>query len=741
MGTSPSIKHIANATWLLWGTAVFWSGFFHTYLFWGIIWAWGLSFIILNILNPRMILSTGKQLFLSLALLALCLSSLVQQPWSHLLDEQNIAGLTNRIADKAALESPPLIFPRHFANGTPQDFYIYAPESARASLVLGQNKLPAQSLGHGLFRLEVRESLPGIEQESMTVQLLIDSGSYARQLDIRKPLPHPKVACTSPRSEAFALSETTDSLIIINRNGIVAELPTGNGPSACVQTGRRLFVSHLYENFIWEFNLETQNVVARHDVGSPQRSLALSLDGEILAATQVGAKPGVALLNLKKPQVIQEISLSRFPEWIAAGPQAQTWLVSSRQQPSLIRIQYSEEKWVHTQQALSRPIIAMTSARNGQSLYAATTGYTPSGEPLGGNHYIQDQILEFDTESLQVKARLITHKRAEKAKAPGDFLKWTAGAGPSSITILNNDNLLVAFSGTTEWWEIPANLSGLVKAFNVRPGGLRAPQGAAQLADGTLVLTSPAEGTIGLFNPLLEDTKLHQIGPTDETLAKNFPAALKIREGEKAFYEATRSGRSCQSCHLHADSDHVTHNIGDAHLEPATLSVRGIAGTAPYLRGGTYNQVRQLLHVPEELLGGYFIDDPQRGENIEAFITSLTLPVAHLEPATDASLAQQKRGLTVFIQARCSQCHSFPAFTNLSQHPAHRIFPEFPESNLELDTPSLLAVKHSPPYLFDGRAHTLEDVLGPEFKGTQHGMLENLSSSEKVDLIAFLESL
>ena len=741
MGSQPSIKQIPNATWLIWGTAVLWSGFFHGYLLWGLLWAWATSFVILNILSPKISLSLGRQLLIWLAVGGLSLSALTERPWEKLLANENLAGLSARLEDKAALENPPLIFPRHLAQGTPQDFYLYAPGSERASLKLGSENLPARALGQGLFRLSLRTDLVSIETESIAAELITDAGSHTRQMKIIKPLPHPKVACGSGSSQAYILSENTDSLVIVNQGGIIATLPTGNGPSGCVHLGDRLYVSHLYENFIWEFDLETRKVVGRHDVHAPQKSITSSHDGQILAATVLGTKPGVILLEPKQPGATTYIPLPVVPEWIAAGKNSQSWLISSRQQPALIRIQYLDKGWVHTKQLLSRPLITMVSARNGRSLYAATTGYSPSGQPLSGNHYIQDQILEFDTTSLEVIARLLTHKRTEKAKAPGDFLKWTAGAGPSSITVLGNGKLLVAFSGTTEWWEAPASLSGLVRALPIRPGGLRAPHGAAQLLDGTLVLTSPAEGTVALFNPALETTELHQLGPTDEALEKSFPSALKRRQGEKAFYEATRSGRACQSCHLHADSDHTTHNIGDELLEPATLSVRGIAGTAPYLRGGVYNQVRQLLHVPQELLGGYFIDDPQRGENIEAFIGSLTLPVANLAPASDTELDQQKRGLQLFVQARCIQCHSFPAFTNLSQHPARRIFPEFPEPNLELDTPSLMAIKHSPPYLFDGRAQTLGDVLGKEFEGTQHGRLEALSSPEKSDLIAFLESL
>ena len=183
------------------------------------------------------------------------------------------------------------------------------------------------------------------------------------------------------------------------------------------------------------------------------------------------------------------------------------------------------------------------------------------------------------------------------------------------------------------------------------------------------------------------------------------------------------------------------HNIGDQELMPATLSVRAIAGTSPYLRGGVYNRVRELLHVPNELLGGYFITDPLRELHIEAFVKSLAQPANPFRRENKANLKREQHGLEAFVKARCIACHALPAFTDLSQHPATRIFPNFPDPNFELDTPSLLLLKTTPPYLFDGRAKTIPEIFENVDANTQHGHMANLNSHEKDDLFFFLESL
>jgi len=658
-----------------------------------------------------------------------------------MLEEQNVYGLESRIIDKAALQNLPALFPRHLTEGMPQDFYIYAPGSKHANLEISTRQFNGVSLGEGLFRVSIRNGFPSIQADTTQASLHTSTGSHDRELTFTKALPHPRRTCGSGGAQAYIVSEETDEIYVVSEQGPVATLNTGNGPSSCIVLGNRLFVSHLYENHLWEFNTENGQPVHKHPVGAPQKSLAISTDKQTLAMALQGTAPGVAILDLTTPQEITRIALPLTPEWIAQGPSSLSWNLSSRHQPALIHLQQEEGKWTHTIEKLSRPLTTMVASKQGTTLFAATTGYHPTAKPLHGNHYIQDQILAFDSLSLEVVGRLITHKRTERARAKGDFLKWTAGAGPSALTLLENGDLLISFSGTTEWWRVPATLSGLVSHLEINSAGLAAPHGTAELSNGLLVLTSPAEGTIGLFNPSSQHTELFQLGPEDETLSTKFPAALKRRQGEKAFYEATRSGRSCQSCHLHADSDYSAHNIGDDHLTPATLSVRGIAGTSPYLRGGAYNRVRELLHVPQELLGGYFIFDPERGEALEAFVKSLSIASTRLEPSHPASLQREQKGLLTFTKARCITCHAFPAFTDLSQHPATRIFPDFKDPALEFDTPSLIGIKNSAPYLFDGRAQTLEQVLGSEHKGTDHGLLSELSVSEKNDLIFFLESL
>jgi cytochrome c peroxidase len=57
------------------------------------------------------------------------------------------------------------------------------------------------------------------------------------------------------------------------------------------------------------------------------------------------------------------------------------------------------------------------------------------------------------------------------------------------------------------------------------------------------------------------------------------------------------------------------------------------------------------------------------------------------------------------------------------------------------DTPTLLGVYRSAPYLHHGKAATLEELLTTANKGDKHGTTSQLTSSEVGDLVEFLKAL
>jgi cytochrome c peroxidase len=57
------------------------------------------------------------------------------------------------------------------------------------------------------------------------------------------------------------------------------------------------------------------------------------------------------------------------------------------------------------------------------------------------------------------------------------------------------------------------------------------------------------------------------------------------------------------------------------------------------------------------------------------------------------------------------------------------------------DTPTLLSIYRGAPYLHDGSAATLLDVVTTQNKGDLHGKTSHLEKNEIDDLVEFLKSL
>lgn len=102
------------------------------------------------------------------------------------------------------------------------------------------------------------------------------------------------------------------------------------------------------------------------------------------------------------------------------------------------------------------------------------------------------------------------------------------------------------------------------------------------------------------------------------------------------------------------------------------------------------------------------------GRAIAAFERMLTTPDTpfdrFLRGATNALTDLQKRGLRVFSESGCVQCHGGPMLSDFKPHFIGA--PDSgPDSRVPLRTPTLRNLKHTAPYMHNGRLRTLNDVF------------------------------
>jgi YVTN family beta-propeller protein len=228
-----------------------------------------------------------------------------------------------------------------------------------------------------------------------------------------------------------------------------------------------------------------------------------------------------------------------------------------------------------------------------------------------------------------------------------------------------------------------------------------------------------------------------------------------IRRGERVFARAatTFQGQfSCRSCHPdgHVDGlaydfdiDGVGRNVVD------NRNLQGLAGTEPFKWTGLNPSLRvqcgprfAKVLTRSDPFGEKDLDD------LDAFIFSMPptrSPSAG--PWTDA----QKRGRDLFFAtktpdgreipygARCSTCHRPPLYTD---HILADVGTRGPLDDTSLfDTPHLLGVASSAPFLHDGRAATLEEIWTVWNPKDEHGITNTMNKIQLNDLVEYLKRL
>ena len=93
----------------------------------------------------------------------------------------------------------------------------------------------------------------------------------------------------------------------------------------------------------------------------------------------------------------------------------------------------------------------------------------------------------------------------------------------------------------------------------------------------------------------------------------------------------------------------------------------------------------------------------------------------------------------MFEKAGCAECHNGPHFTDQNKYDVGTGEGEY--AGTAFDTPGLREIWRTYPYLYDGRAKTLREVLTTFNPEDRHGKTSNLTEEEIDELTEYLLSL
>jgi hypothetical protein len=234
--------------------------------------------------------------------------------------------------------------------------------------------------------------------------------------------------------------------------------------------------------------------------------------------------------------------------------------------------------------------------------------------------------------------------------------------------------------------------------------------------------------------------------------------------GKQIFHDAadtriTKVGYiSCAHCHPNADHDGQTWDFtdrGEGLRNTTSLIARGGTDMGLLHWSGNFDEIQDFEHDFRTQFGGSgFLSD----EEFEETMDPLGLEKSGLSPELDALAAYTHSlvenlpspntapigGEEVFVALGCGECHPSPLFTDssLETEIRHDIGTLTPASGNRLgipldgiDTPSLIGVWNSGPYLHDGSATTIAEAI------QAHHEYQAISEENLNLIIGFVQSL
>jgi DNA-binding beta-propeller fold protein YncE/mono/diheme cytochrome c family protein len=361
-------------------------------------------------------------------------------------------------------------------------------------------------------------------------------------------------------------------------------------------------------------------------------------------------------------------------------------------------------------------------------------------------------------------ARLNGPDAGTRLRIPLDTIRGTrVTANPWDCDITpDGRTLCVAFAGTNDMYllNVTDNHSELDFKAALQLGSN--PRAVRCSPDGSAVLTYNALDFSVIAFSLADGRELGRLAVTESPLSE------QLLLGKKLFYTAlspmtSRGWISCSSCHPDGDADGRTWQQPEGLRN--TQPMNGLAWTHPLHWSSDRDEVQDFEHtIRGKLMQG-------RGLLQGTLPDAMAEPIAGRSKALDALAAwtnshnftlsphakhglneAAQRGQLIFHSEKtgCATCHKGPLYSDSQPGPADQLTlhnvgtgNDDPSELMgpRYDTPTLLGIYRSAPYLHHGRAATLHDVLTTANTNDQHGKTSHLSTAEINDLVEFLKSL
>ncbi len=592
------------------------------------------------------------------------------------------------------------------------------------------------------------------------------------------------IALTRDGSTLLAVNPDSNSItfIALADSAVTAEIPVGVHPrTVTIDHGRqRAFVANEGSNSISVLDLQARQVTGEVDVGARPVGVVVSPDSRYLAISEMGDDT-VRFLDASALSTLSAIPVGDRPYGLAFTPDGRHLLITHLLSGQVTLLTARPYRYHF-------PLVVSSDVEQGAR-------YEPLPKPAGKSYSASIQIIptwpnvapapavvvnaagtraylpqtmanglglntQFDTTVFPkvsvVNLETLSHQTAEHIPLP----ETDRPVGLPWDVALAGDELWVVNAGSNDVSAIDIGDPARPVRAGYVPVGSN-PRGIVFSPDGqSAYVNNVLDGTVSVI-----DTAGYSV--TAVITTTNIPLPPLLLNGKRLFHSSARpdlargSWITCNTCHVEGEHDGRTWLLQFVGQVPPgnkpvikrnTTSLLGMIETYPLRWSAEWDESADSeFSIRLEQFGTGLIQEdmhptlgePNQGrsydlDSLAAFIDSLAVP-----PRDHFLTPAEARGKVIFESAAtgCSDCHPPPLYTDQQVHDVGTADAHGEWFGPFIDTPTLRFLYDSPPYMHDGSAITLLDVLTTANPADEHGATSHLTEQELADLVAFLSAL
>jgi len=537
------------------------------------------------------------------------------------------------------------------------------------------------------------------------------------------------VICSAPKSSVSVVNLATGKVVDTIAAGHTAIAPVLS------PDGKTLYVCNRFDNNVAFIDLATKKNVKLVQVPREPVAAAVTPDGKFLfvanhlhtgRADQDVVASSVSVIDTRSGHVIKEIALpngSGLLRDVRISPDGKYACVTHLLSRFHLPTTQADRGWINSN-AISLIDVAEMKLLNTVLLDNIDHGaanpwaaaWSANGKTLCVTHAGTHEVSVIDVPALLAKLNRFSATTNPVAKADYSAASRTAADVPNDLSFL---------VGLRQRIKLPEN----------------------DLGPRALILLGTKAYVANYFSDTLTVINLATASLSAASIPLAPPKALTVtRRGELLFNDGTmcfQGWQSCASCHssdARVDGlnwDNLNDGIGNpknvksllfAHQTPPSmwLAIRDDASVA--VRAGIQNSMFTVR--PEE-----------DAVALDEYLKSLRpIPSPHLVNGRLSAAAQRGKKLFLDETVGCSDCHKGALCTDLKLHDVGTVG-KFDKPDDRFDTPSLVEAWRTAPYLHDGRADSVREVVTSCNPNNEHGKTSHLNKSQLDDLIEYVLSL